>query len=146
MMTSWQENIRRERVKLVDAQLAHGADTRAHAEVALEWRAVEYRGKAEAVGHGATDLRVCAEAALHALHELLGGRLHFRLIGVRSVKAFDDSVAIVALDVQDHELISGDRRLIGTASATDHGLAQGVARAVLNATNRVLGNFLATHE
>ncbi len=146
MTTSWQQNIRRERVKLVDAQLSRSADTGVHAEVALEWRAVEHRGKADAVGQGAVDLRVCAEATLNALHELLGGRVHFRLMGVKSVKAFDDSVAIVALSVQEHDAVGADHRLIGTASAAGQGLAQGVARAVLNATNRVLGNFLASGE
>jgi hypothetical protein len=145
MRTSWQEGLQRERVKLVQAQLAHGADTRAHAEIALEWRAVEYRGKADAHGRGTIDLRVCAEATLDALHKLLGGRMSFRLIGVKSVKAFDDSVAIVALGVVDPET-GGDRRLIGTAPSTEGGVPQGVARAVLNATNRVLGNFLSTGE
>ncbi len=145
MTTPWQESVPRERVKLVEAQLKHAADTRVQAEIALEWKAVEYRGKATAVGRGAIDLRVCAEATLNALHDLLGGRMNFRLIGVKSVKAFDDSVAIVALGVVDPET-GGDRRLIGTAPSTEGGLPQGVARAVLNATNRVLGNFLLTGE
>ncbi len=61
------------------------------------------------------------------------------------MKAFDDSVAIVALGVVDPET-GGDRRLIGTAPASDGSISHGVARAVLNATNRVLGNFLATGE
>jgi metal-dependent HD superfamily phosphatase/phosphodiesterase len=143
MNRKWQERPQRERVKLVEAQLTHAADTRAQAEVALEWRAVEYRGKATGVGHGPIDLRVCAQATLDALHQLLGGRVSFRLIGVRSVKAFDDSVAIVALGAHDAET-QENRRLIGTAMAPEGDLSLGVARAVLNATNRVLGNFLAT--
>jgi metal-dependent HD superfamily phosphatase/phosphodiesterase len=143
MSASWQESQQRERVKLVEAQLTHGADTRAQAEVALEWRAVEYRGKAAGVGHGAVDLRLCAQATLDALHQLLGGRMSFRLIGVKSVKAFDDSVAIVALGAHDTDT-NENRRLIGTAMAPQGNLSTGVARAVLNATNRVLGNFLAT--
>ena len=143
MRIPWQEGRPRERVKLVEAQLVHGTDDRAQAEVALEWRAVEYRGKDSAVGHGTIELRVCAEATLDALRQLLAGRLSFRLIGVKSVKAFDDSVAIVALGVHDSE-INEDRRLIGTAMAPEGNMPTGVARAVLNATNRVLGNFLAT--
>lgn len=143
MRTPWKETRPRERVKLVDAHLEHGVDTSARAEIALEWRAVEYRGRATSVGEGAVDLRVCAEATLDALHHLLGGRVSFRLIGVKSVKAFDDAVVIVALGTTDPET-GGDRRLIGTAPATLGGLPRGVARAVLNATNRVLGNFLAT--
>ena len=145
MNTSWQDTLARERIRLVEAQLAHGADTRAQAEIALEWKAVEYRGKAAAVGHGAVDLRVCAEATLDALHRLLGTRLSFRLVGVKAVRAFDDLVAIVALSVLDPET-GGQRRLVGTAPTDDGSLPHGVARAVLNATNRVLGNFLATGE
>ncbi len=145
MDTSWHERPSRRRVRLVDAQLARGADMKAQAEIALEWEAVEYRGKATAVGHGAIDLRVCAQATIDALHELLGGRMSFRLIGVKSVKAFDDSVAIVALGVHDPDTGEG-RRLMGTALASEGDISQGVARAVLNATNRVLGNVLATHE
>lgn len=145
MSTPWHEGPRRERVKLVDAQLVHDVDTLAHAEIALEWKAVEYRGRAEAHGLGPIDLRVCAEATLDALHKLLGGRMSFRLIGVKSVRAFDDSVAIVALGTVDPET-GGDRRLIGTAPSTEGGVPQGVARAVLNATNRVLGNFLLAGE
>jgi hypothetical protein len=64
---------------------------------------------------------------------------------VKSVKAFDDSVAIVALGVTDPET-GRDRRLIGTAPASEENIPLGVARAVLNATNRVLGNFLSTGE
>jgi hypothetical protein len=145
MSRSWQETLPRERVKLVDAKLMHTADTRAQAETTLEWKAVEYRGKATAHGHGAIDLRVCAEATLDALHGLLGERMQFRLVGVKSVKAFDDSVAIVALGVVDPET-GGDRRLIGTAPVSGGGVPAGVARAVLNATNRVLGNFLSSGE
>jgi hypothetical protein len=145
MKTPWQEGSNRERVKLVDARLEHSADNRAYAEIALEWKAVEYRGSATEHGHGAIDLRVCVQATLEALHKLLGGRDVFRLVGVKSVKAFDDSVAIVALGVADPETGSA-RRLIGTAPASEDNTPMGVARAVLNATNRVLGNFLATSE
>jgi hypothetical protein len=144
-MDTWEENLTRERVRLVEAQLAHGADARTHAEIALEWRAVEYRGKASAQGAGAIDLRVCAQATLDAIRQLIGGRMVFRLIGVKSVKAFDETIAIVALSVHDPESRQ-ERRLLGTAPASEDNLPTGVARAVLNATNRVLGNFLLAGE
>jgi hypothetical protein len=69
----------------------------------------------------------------------------FRLIGVKSVKAFDETIAIVALSVHDPESRQ-ERRLLGTAPASEDNLPTGVARAVLNATNRVLGNFLLAGE
>ncbi len=145
MNIHWQDQSSRRRVRLVNARLVHGANMKAQAEIALEWEAVEYRGKATAVGQGPIDLRVCAQATLDALHEMLGGRMSFRLIGVKSVKAFDDSVAIVALGVHDPETGEG-RRLMGTALASEGDISHGVARAVLNATNRVLGNFLASED
>ncbi|MGD8699576.1 MAG: hypothetical protein PVJ43_09820 [Gemmatimonadales bacterium] len=139
---SWQEQQPRERARLVEAQLVHGADNRAQAEVVLEWRAVEYRGRASEVGHGTMDLRVCALASLDALQQLLGERARLRLVGVKSIKAFDDTVAIVA--VSAHETATGeDRRLVGTAPAPEGDMPTGVARAVLNATNRLFGNILS---
>ncbi len=139
---SWQQQQPRERARLVEAQLVHGADNRAQAEVVLEWRAVEYRGRASAVGHGTMDLRVCALASLDALQQLLGDRAKLRLVGVKSIRAFDDTVAIVA--VSAHETITDeDRRLVGTAPAPEGDMPTGVARAVLNATNRLFGNILS---
>jgi len=139
---SWEQQQPRERARLVEAQLVHGADNLAQAEVVLEWRAVEYRGRASAVGHGTMDLRVCALASLDALQQLLGERAKLRLVGVKSIKAFDDTVAIVA--VSAHETVTGeDRRLVGTAPAPEGDMPTGVARAVLNATNRLFGNILS---
>ena len=71
------------------------------------------------------------------------GAVAFSRTGDVSTGNFDDAVVIVALGTTDPET-GGDRRLIGTAPAPLGGLPRGVARAVLNATNRVLGTFLAT--
>lgn len=113
---------------------------RCQAEVCLEWEGVEYRGKEEGVGRSAIEHRVAAEATLKALALLLRGNVGFRLVGTKAVKAFDDNVAIVALAVQEGN--GGERHVIGAALAEDHDMARGMARAVLNATNRLLGNFL----
>jgi hypothetical protein len=91
------------------------------------------------------DLRVCALATLDALQQLLGERANLRLVGVKSVKAFDDLVAIIAVNA--HDTTSGeDRRLVGTAPAPEGDLTVAVARAALNATNRLFGNILAVGE
>lgn len=143
MKTPWNESSTRRRVRLLDVRFQRSADMRSEAEVSLEWEAVEYQGRANAVGHGAIDLRVCAEATLEALRALLGEQASFRLAGVKSVKAFDDALAIVSVAAHDPER-NEERRLIGAAVAKEGELARGVAMAVLNATNRLLGNFLAT--
>lgn len=114
---------------------------RSEAEVSLEWESERYRGQASGVGQGTIDLRVCAEATLEALRTLLGGEATFRLVGVKSVKAFDDALAIVSIAAYDPHR-EEERRLIGAAVASEGDLPRGVAMAVLNATNRLLGNFL----
>lgn len=141
MKTPWNETPQRRRVRLMDVRFERSADMRSEAEVLLEWEAVEYRGQAKGVGQGTIDLRVCAEATLEALRALLGERASFRLVGVKSVRAFDDALAIVSLSAHDPER-EEDRRLIGAAVAKEGDLPRGVAMAVLNATNRLLGNFL----
>lgn len=125
----------------MSATLTRAADMRCQAEVCLEWEGVEYRGKDEGVGRSAIEHRVSAEATLRALRLLLRRDARFRLIGTKAVKAFDDNVAIVALAVVEGN--GGDERhVIGAALAEDQDLVRGMARAVLNATNRILGNFL----
>lgn len=124
----------------MSATLTRAADMRCQAEVCLEWEGVEYRGKDEGVGRSAIEHRVSAAATLKALALLLRGDLRFRLIGTKAVKAFDDNVAIVALAVEGNG--AAERHVIGAALAEDHDLVRGMARAVLNATNRLLGNFL----
>lgn len=124
----------------MSATLTRAADMQCQAEVCLEWEGVEYRGKEEGVGRSAIEHRVAAEATLKALALLLRGDVGFRLVGTKAVKAFDDNVAIVALAVQEGN--GGERHVIGAALAEDHDMARGMARAVLNATNRLLGNFL----
>ena len=139
---SWEEHQPRERARLVEAQLVRGTDNLAQAEVVLEWRAVEYRGRASDVGLGTMDLRVCALATLDALQQLLGERTSLRLVGVKSIKAFDDTVAIVAVSAHD-PIAKEERRLVGTSPVPEGDTPTGVARALLNATNRLFGNFLS---
>lgn len=138
----WRDPARpRRRVRLVSASLTRGADMRCQAEVCLEWEGVEYRGKQDGVGRAAIEHRVAAEATLKALRLLLRADARFRLIGTKAVKAFDDNVAIVALALNERENGS-ERHVIGAALAEDQDVVRGMARAVLNATNRILGNFL----
>jgi hypothetical protein len=141
----WRDPTRpRRRVRLVSANLTRAADMRCQGEVCLEWEGVEYRGKDEGVGRSVIEHRVVAEATLKALALLLRGDVRFRLIGTKAVKAFDDTVAIVAIGVigANGSEAETERHVIGAALAEDHDMVRGTARAVLNATNRLLGNFL----
>lgn len=106
--------------------------------VALEWQGALYEGVAEGEGGLPLELRVSARAALRALEAVLSDRIRFQLLGVKSIRIFDHD--FVAVLLRSPEL--PDRRLIGAAlSAAD--LPSATARAVLNATNRMVGNYLS---
>ena len=116
----------------------HGECT---AEVELEWtEGVKVRGAASGQSSTTVDLRVAAEAALRAVMTFTDGALSFELIGVKHVRAFDANVIIVAIGNKKSE---GPRTLLG-AYLAESDPVRGAAIAVLSATNRVLGNFVAT--
>lgn len=106
------------------------------AEVELEapdGRRVTGRGRGAAIPTG--ELRAAADATLAALALLAPeGALPLELAGVKSLRAFDETIVIVA--------ITADRagepvRLLGCVLAAGD-VARGAALATLNATNRVL--------
>jgi hypothetical protein len=66
------------------------------------------------------------------------GAVGFELLGVKAVRAFDATVIIVSLATQGDE---GGHRVVGSY-LTENDAARGAALAVLNATNRILGNRL----
>lgn len=66
------------------------------------------------------------------------GTVGFELLGVKAVRAFDSTVIIVSLATQGDD---GGHRVVGSY-LTENDAARGAALAVLNATNRILGNRL----
>ena len=62
----------------------------------------------------------------------------FELLGVKAVRAFDATVVIVSLSTNGE---GTDRRVVGSV-LTEDDAARAAALAVLNATNRILGNRL----
>ena len=64
--------------------------------------------------------------------------MQFQLLGVKAVKAFDSSVVIVSLSSTEDGPAT---RLVGSCLVDDD-LPKGAARAVLSATNRLLGNTI----
>ena len=65
--------------------------------------------------------------------------MEFELLGVKAVRAFDATVVIVSVACHNGVAV----RLVGSClRETD--LPRGAALAVLNATNRVLGNVIFT--
>lgn len=129
------------RVRFREAMLTRPRVGVAAVRVALEWNDEVFEGAVEGEGGLPLELRVCARATLRALEAVLADRLRFELLGVKSVRIFDHDYVSVLLRCPE----APDRPLIGV-SLSSADLPSATARAVLNATNRLLGNFLMTGE
>ena len=133
--------LKRERLRFTDFRFIRTPSGQCTAEAELEWiDGVRVVGKSGGQSSEMGDLRIGAEAALRALESFSGGALQFELIGVRLVRAFDANVVIVSVGVLRGD---GPRKLLGCYLA-ENDPVRGSVVAVLNATNRVLGNFIAT--
>lgn len=97
-----------------------------------------HSGQCEGLASETGSLRCSAQACVDALQGAVTGAMRFELLGVKAVRAFDSTVVIVAL------LVDGDsapRRVVGSC-LTEDDPPRAAALAVLNATNRLLGNRL----
>ena len=132
-MTSLSSNPRSERLRFAEFVLDRLPNGRCRARVALTWRDSEaFSGESEGLASQAGELRCAAEACVKALSQAVQGGMGFELLGVKSVRAFDATVIIVSLAAQGE----------GSSYLTETDAARGAALAVLNATNRILGNRL----
>lgn len=130
-----------ERLRFAEFDLQRLASGRCHATVLLSWSdGRQYRGESDGVTSQAGELRCAALAALQALAQAVEPALNLELLGVKAVRAFDATVVIVSLDAREE---GRSARLVG-AYLTESDPARGAALAVLNATNRLLGNYLVT--
>ena len=128
-----------ERLRFAEFVLDRLANGRCRAKVGLTWRDSEaFTGESEGLASQAGELRCAAEACVKALCQAVQGGMGFELLGVKAVRAFDATVVIVSLAV--HGEGSG-HRVVGSY-LTENDAARGAALAVLNATNRILGNRL----
>ncbi|MGQ0815532.1 MAG: hypothetical protein ACT4O1_13925 [Gemmatimonadota bacterium] len=130
----------RRRVKFagVDRIVEH---THVRIRITLEWSGETTIGEAVGESGELIELRTAAAAALKALERVLGEDLHIKLVGVKQVKAFDAELMVVAL----YRTGDAPQRLVGSVSATGDP-RRAAAVAVLNALNRVLGNYLSVRE
>src|SRR5262249_7646183 len=111
-----------------------------NSEVSLEWDGEMFVGRALGQSSPLGDFRVAAEAALNALMSFAKGALHFELLGIKQMRAFDENLIIVSTSLRPE----GNRPRPGVCSLVDADTRPGAAVAVLNATNRVLGNFITS--
>jgi hypothetical protein len=108
-------------------------------QVELEYDGKRFVGRTEGQSSPIGDLRLGAEAAMQAVESFAAGGLGLELMGVKLVRAFDANVVIVSVT----QRAARGTRLVGCYLA-DRDAVRGAALAVLNATNRVLGNYIAT--
>jgi len=127
----------------VDFELQRLQNGRCRTRVVLEWHPTEqFVGTAEELGSQAGELRCAAQAAVEAIGRAVGAQVSFELLGVKAVRAFDATVVIVSITSREQARSS---RLVGSY-ITDDFSARGAALAVLNATNRLLGNIISRSE
>jgi hypothetical protein len=132
--------VRRERLRFTGFSIERSPSGRVTCQVVLEWSPGEtVTGRAEGQASPAGDSRLGAEAAIRALEAFTERAITFELVGVKVVRAFDANVVITSLIQKGDE---GPDRLLGCYLA-DGDMVRGAALAVLNATNRILGNFMS---
>jgi hypothetical protein len=127
-----------ERLRFQDFTFERLASGRCRARVVLSWAdGRQFVGEAEGVISQAGELRCSAGATVRALERVVHPKVGFELLGIKAVRAFDATVVIVSLSARTDTSVS---RLVGSYLAeTDS--QKGAALAVLNATNRMLGNY-----
>ncbi len=108
-------------------------------QVELEYGCKRFIGRTEVQSSPIGDLRLGAEAAMQAVESFAQGRLGLELMGIKLVRAFDANVVVVSCTQRS----ARDTRLVGCYLA-DRYPVRGSALAVLNATNRIMGNYLTT--
>ncbi len=128
-----------ERLRFAEFVLERLPNGRCRARVLLTWQeSNRYEGASEGLTSQAGELRCAAQACVNALAQAVPSGLGFELLGVKAVRAFDATVVIVSLAAQGE---GRGQRIVGCV-LTDADPSRGAALAVLNATNRLLGNKL----
>ena len=128
----------RTRVRFVECSFELLGPAHAAGRVVLEWEGESVEMAAEGETGPMAMLRLPAIATLRALGHITTGNFEARLVGVKQVRVFDGDMIVVLL----HSPQAPHRQMIGACLVTDQP-ARAAALAVLNATNRVMGNYLA---
>jgi hypothetical protein len=127
---------RRVRLDGVDVKFELPGITRVR--VTLEWGGNEYRGESAGESGNPLELRTAAAAAVQALNRVTADSIAVRLVGVKQLRAFDADILVVALMSEE----SPPQKLVGAVCVGD-APHRAAAAAVLHATNRILGNYIA---
>ncbi len=127
------------RVRFEGVEIARPEPGRTAAKATVRWREGEsFTGSAEGRDSDLGVLQCAAEATARALEAAVGDRIRLEVVGVETVEAFEAILVIVGLSSQ---LNSEQRRLVGSCVIKGDP-ADSAARAVLSATNRLVGSNL----
>jgi hypothetical protein len=132
-------NVQRGRLSFGSFTCSRSAAGRCTVQIVLHFAGTRYVGSAEGQSSPVGDMRLGAEAAMQAVEAFAHGSLGLELMGVKLIRAFDANIVIVSAT----QRAARDDQLVGCYLADDD-TVRGAALAVLNATNRVLGNYLTT--
>lgn len=127
------------RVRLVDVQADRDASSGLTVTVELEWEGEIETAEAHGVGTSTVEIRLGAEATLEALCRIAGEEGFVRLVGVKTVHAFDSEVVLVSVRSE----AAPGRNLVGAVPVEGRDPTRTAAAAVLDAVNRWLGAALA---
>ena len=127
----------RTRVRFIECSFELLDSARAAGRVVLEWEGKSVEMAAEGEAEPMAMLRLPAIATLRALSHITTGSFEARLVGIKEIRVFDGEMIVVLL----HSPQAPHRQMIGACLVT-HQPARAAALAVLNATNRVMGNYL----
>jgi hypothetical protein len=131
----------RRRVRFVTSELEHPRVGWAVSRVSIEWNGTTAHGEAEGESNPTYDLRLAAVATVKAIESLVPPAPHFHVVGVKPLRVFDQDLVVVLIRVEG----SLDQPLVGSSLVTG-GAARSASLAVLNALNRLLGNYLAVSD
>ncbi len=131
---------RRDRVRFANFGFTRTPSGHCMADVELEYEGQRVTGHCTGQSSPLGDLRIAAEAALRALEEFTEHTMRFEMLGVKLIRAFDANLVIVSVGQLGP---AAPVRLVGCYLA-ESDIRRGAAIAVLNATNRVLGNYITT--
>lgn len=131
---------RRERLSFEDFQMVRFPNGRSRVRVRMDWtQGRSYSGEAEGNQTLEGEVRAAADAALKAAAGATEGQLNLDLRGTKALKVFDSWVVVVMVRawIEDEPL-----QLLGAYPCPDEDTARGAVMAVLDATNRVLRQYL----
>lgn len=127
----------RSRVRFVGLERHSESEQRVGFTVRLEWSGAEYAAHVSGDHSLPIEIRTAAAAALDAVNALLPEDARVRLAGVKQVRAFDAELIVVSL----YRPGTPPRYFVGAVVAGDDP-RRAAALGVLNALNRILGNYL----